>query len=172
MQRRSHGFPPIAAPTARVLILGSLPGQVSLQHGQYYAQPQNTFWRLMGALFDAGPELPYGERAARLVEQRVALWDVCRAAVRPGSLDTSIDVASVVPNDLDAFLGEHARIGLVCFNGATAARLYSRLVLPRLRAAAQNLRCELLPSTSPAHATLRFEQKLERWRVVRTFLAS
>ena len=172
MLRRSHGFPPIAAPTARVLILGSLPGQVSLQRQEYYAQRQNAFWRLMGALFDAGPELPYAERAARLAGQHVALWDVCRAAVRPGSLDTSIDPASVVPNEFDAFLAEHARIGLVCFNGATAARLYSRLVLPRLSVAARDLPREQLPSTSPAHAALRFEQKLERWRVVRAFLAN
>jgi len=171
MMRRSRGFPPLAAPTARVLILGSLPGQVSLRHRQYYAQPRNAFWRLMGALFGAGPELPYVERAARLVEQHVAVWDVCRVAVRPGSLDTSIELDSVETNDFDAFLRAHARIGLVCFNGAAAARLYTRLVLPRLPAPARSLHSEQLPSTSPAHASLRFEEKLERWRIVRAFLA-
>ncbi|OZA12577.1 MAG: DNA-deoxyinosine glycosylase, partial [Hydrogenophilales bacterium 17-62-8] len=83
------GFPPIADAHARILILGSLPGQVSLQRQQYYAQPQNAFWKIMGRLFDAGPELAYAERTQRLVENGIALWDVCASAQRPGSLDAA-----------------------------------------------------------------------------------
>ncbi|HEX9206913.1 MAG TPA: DNA-deoxyinosine glycosylase [Steroidobacteraceae bacterium] len=166
MPRRSRGFPPIAAPDARVLILGSLPGQVSLAQRQYYAQPQNGFWRIMGTLFGAGPELPYAERAARLVAHRVALWDVCKAAAREGSLDADIDLATVVPNDFRNFFRAHPAIELVCTNGGTATRLYQRLVLPRLPAAARALPLHPLPSTSPAHAGMRFERKLELWRIV------
>jgi TDG/mug DNA glycosylase family protein len=149
-----------------VLILGSLPGQVSLARRQYYAQPYNAFWRIMGALFDAGPERPYGERATRLAKCGVALWDVCKVAVRPGSLDASIDLDSVVPNDFRAFFRTHAAIRAVFTNGGTATRLYARLVLPRLAEPARSLPLHPLPSTSPAHASLRFEQKLERWRAV------
>ncbi|HEY9146188.1 MAG TPA: DNA-deoxyinosine glycosylase, partial [Thiobacillus sp.] len=69
----AKGFPPIADAHARVLILGSLPGQVSLQRQQYYAQPHNAFWKIMGRLFDAGPELPYAERMQRLVRNGIAL---------------------------------------------------------------------------------------------------
>lgn len=166
MLKRSRGFPPIAAPDARVLILGSLPGQVSLAHRQYYAQPQNAFWRIMGALVGAGPELPYAVRAERLRAHGVALWDVCKAAARPGSLDASIDLASVVPNDFRAFFREHCGIVAVCTNGGTATRLYARLVVPGLAEPARSLPLHPLPSTSPAHASLRFAQKLERWRVV------
>lgn len=161
-----HGFPPIADAHARILILGSLPGQVSLQRRQYYAQPQNAFWKIMGRLCDAGPELPYAERARRLVRNGIALWDVCAAAQRPGSLDAAIVHASVVPNDFAAFLAAHPNIGLIGFNGGKAAEFYRRLVLPGLPAALAAIRCATLPSTSPAHAAMSFEEKLTRWAAV------
>jgi hypoxanthine-DNA glycosylase len=170
MSRRSRGFPPVAAPDARVLILGSLPGQVSLARRQYYAQPQNAFWRIMGTLFGAGPELPYDERKALLVAHQVALWDVCKAAVREGSLDAAIDPASVIPNDFRSFLRAHPAIGLICTNGGTATRLYQRLVRPALPEAGRAVPVQPLPSTSPAHAAMPFEQKLERWRIVAAHL--
>ena len=76
---------------ARVLILGSLPGQVSLQQRQYYAQPHNAFWRIMGALFGAGLELPYAERTRRLLDARVALGtSVARLCVPVASMRPSI----------------------------------------------------------------------------------
>ena len=164
MPPRSRGFPPIAAPDARVLILGSLPGQVSLARQQYYAQPQNAFWRIMGALVNAGPDVPYGERAMRLAARRIALWDVCKAATRAGSLDSSIEAHSIITNDFRSFFRSHPALELVCTNGGTATRLFQQRVLPRLPVATRAIRVEPLPSTSPAHATLRFEQKLARWR--------
>jgi hypoxanthine-DNA glycosylase len=170
MPGRSRGFPPIAAPDAEVLVLGSLPGRMSLERQQYYAQPQNAFWPIMGVLFGAGPELPYEERKARLVAHRVALWDVCEAAAREGSLDAAIDLQTVIPNDFRTFLQSHPAIGLVCTNGATATRLYQRLVRPALPESARALPLQPLPSTSPAHAAMRFEQKLERWRIVAAHL--
>ena len=104
----SKGFPPVSRADARVLILGSLPGQVSLARVQYYAQPRNAFWPIMGRLFGAAPELPYEERLERLMARGVALWDVCAEGRRPGSLDQKIDRASVAPNDFAGFLAAHA----------------------------------------------------------------
>ena len=167
----AQGFPPIADAHARVLILGSLPGQVSLQRQQYYAQPHNAFWKIMGRLFDARPELPYDERTQRLVRDGVALWDVCAAATRPGSLDAAIVHASVVPNDFAAFIASHPRLRLICFNGAKAAELYRRLVLPSLPRTLRPVGYETLPSTSPAHAAMTFEEKLTRWSIVRDAVA-
>lgn len=162
----AQGFPPIADAHARILILGSLPGQVSLQRQQYYAQPQNAFWKIMGRLFGAGPELPYEDRAQNLVRNRIALWDVCAAAQRPGSLDAAIVHSSVVPNDFAAFIETHSHVELICFNGGKAADLYRRLILPGLPAAVRAIRTETLPSTSPAHAAMPFEEKLTRWAAV------
>jgi hypoxanthine-DNA glycosylase len=161
--RLSVGFPPIADERARVLVLGSLPGRRSLEMSEYYAQPQNAFWRIMGRLFGAEPSLPYAQRLERLHAARVAVWDVLAAGEREGSLDASIVRASMVVNEFGPFLAEHRGIELICFNGGTAAALYRRKVLPRLSPERAALATHLLPSTSPAHASLRFEQKLARW---------
>ncbi len=162
----SHCFAPLARLSARVLILGSLPGQCSLARGQYYAQPQNSFWRLMGDLFDAGPQVAYQERARRLLMRDVAVWDVCATAQRPGSLDAAIVRASVVPNDFETFFATHRRIRLIGFNGAAAAALYERHVRKRLSAGAAAIPRLRLPSTSPAHASLSYAAKLEAWRAL------
>jgi TDG/mug DNA glycosylase family protein len=161
---RSVGFPPVSASDARVLILGSLPGGESLRRQQYYAKPGNSFWWIMGHLAGAAPELPYEERLRRLTGHGIALWDVCASATRPGSLDSSIVPASVVANDFAGFLKAHPRIVRIGLNGAAAAKMYARLVLPGLAAQQAALLRVVLPSTSPAHAARRPAQKLEIWR--------
>jgi hypoxanthine-DNA glycosylase len=163
----SLGFKPVAAADSRVLILGTLPGPVSLEQRQYYAQSRNAFWPIMGELVGAGPDLAYGERLNKLKLNRIALWDVCHSAYREGALDAAIVPGSIVPNDLARFLRSHAAVRLICFNGQTAARLYRQLVLPGLAEDLRDISCETLPSTSPAYAAMRFEQKLAQWQVVR-----
>jgi len=163
---RAQGFPPVADASARVLVLGSLPGPVSLRERQYYAQPRNAFWPIMGALFGASLPRSYDERLQILIRHGIAMWDVCASAHRVGALDAAIHRSSVVPNDLAAFLASHRQVRLICFNGQTAAQLYRRHVLPTLPASLQDIRYETLPSTSPAYAAMRFEEKLARWSVV------
>jgi TDG/mug DNA glycosylase family protein len=161
---QSASFAPIAAADARVLILGSLPGAMSLARSQYYAQPRNAFWTIMGALVGATPDMPYEERLGRLRAARIAVWDVCASAFRPGSLDSAILPQSVVPNDFAAFFAAHRGIGQVCFNGGKAAALFERLVLPGLPATTRAIPRTVLPSTSPAHAGMPLVEKLRRWR--------
>ena len=160
----SAGFPPIADSRARVLVLGSLPGVKSLEMREYYAQPYNAFWRIMGELVGAGPALEYPARLVQLRAHGIAVWDVLAAGEREGSLDASIVPKSIVVNDFNAFFERHSRIRLICFNGNTAAALFTRKVLPGLAADWAALERRALPSTSPAYASLRFEQKLARWR--------
>jgi hypoxanthine-DNA glycosylase len=159
----SRGFPPIARADARLLILGSLPGAESLRRQQYYAQPRNHFWRIMGALAGADPGLPYAERTQALLDRRIAVSDVCASAFREGSLDASIDPATVRPNDFAGFFAEHTRIRHVYCNGAAAAELYRKRVLPTLGPPWSALVPVRLPSTSPAHAAMNYEEKLARW---------
>jgi len=160
----STGFKPVSRRDARLLILGSLPGKKSLEAQRYYAQPQNAFWPIMGELFGAGPDLAYDDRLQRLVAARVALWDVCRSAIRPGSLDQKIDPASVEPNDFSGFLAAHPHIELIGFNGAAAERLFRTKVAPNLSARDSGITAVRLPSTSPAHASQSLERKLSLWR--------
>lgn len=159
---RIESFPPIASDSSRVLILGSMPGAASLKAGQYYAHPRNAFWPIMGALFGAGPLLPYPERVARLQAAGVALWDSLKACVRPGSLDASI--TDEVANDFPAFFAKYPRIEHVYFNGGKAETVFRRHALPSLPAGPYVF--TRLPSTSPAHATLPLDTKVRAWSVV------
>ncbi len=152
-----HGFPPVSAADARILILGSMPGRASLDAGRYYAHPRNHFWPIVGAVLGFAPDLEYTERAARLIEHRIALWDVLRNCKREGSLDSAIDRTSLVPNDFAAFFAEHREIESIVFNGAAAESLYLRHVWHN------GVRYYRMPSTSPANATYTFQQKLEAW---------
>jgi TDG/mug DNA glycosylase family protein len=158
------GFPPIENRTARVLVLGSMPGAASLLAGRYYAYPHNAFWPIMGALFGAGPTISYEKRVVILRRAGLALWDVMASCVREGSLDADIDEASIEPNDFRAFFDAHPRVKHVFFNGAKAENCFDRYVRPRL--SDRDLHFTRLPSTSPAHASLSLPQKLKIWRAV------
>ena len=162
----SVGFPPILAPSARVLILGSLPGVISLERSEYYAQPRNVFWRIMGDLFGFPPALPYAARKDALLSHGVALWDVCACAHRPGSLDSAINLDSVKANDFALLFSNCAGIGLICFNGAKASALYAKRVIPSLNLEQRKIPSRILPSTSPAHASLRYEAKRSAWEIL------
>lgn len=157
-----QGFACVARADARLLILGSMPGQASLDQHQYYAHPRNSFWYIMGRLFDAGPERPYRQRLEILQRRHIALWDVVHRCARQGSLDTAIEHATVEANDLPGLFDRCPEIRHVFFNGRKAAELYRRLVEPSLTLP-YALDYQTLPSTSPAHAALSREAKLQQW---------
>ena len=153
---RLRGLPPVIAPDARLLILGSFPGEASLRAGQYYAHPRNQFWPLLSALLgiDFLSE-PYPRRLELMTARGLGLWDVYASCRRQGSLDSAIVEAEL--NDF-AWVRRHAPgLRLVGHNGgesARAGRLLSSLGLEGVR----------LPSTSPAHASWSFERKRLAWR--------
>ena len=159
------GFPAVAAPDARALILGTAPSVRSLEAGEYYAHPRNAFWRIMEALFAESPVLDYSHRKLLLLSAKVALWDVLSSAERPGSLDASIVKGSVKVNDFAGFFARHPGIRAVFFNGSTARSLWDRHVAGMLPVHA-DLFFVTLPSTSPANARLTLDEKIEAWRAV------
>ena len=164
-------FPPIATADARLLILGSLPGTRSLVDREYYAQPQNAFWRIMDELFGVGRDLAYDARIRRLSGCGIALWDVIASAERPGSLDSSIVGASIVVNDFPSLFARCPEIRSVFFNGAKATELFERRVRPTLDGEHSKMTFQRLPSTSAAHAAIRYEEKLESWKMVKAALS-
>jgi len=165
-----QGFEPLVGRAPTVLILGSMPSAASLAQHQYYARPQNAFWRIMGELCGAGPELEYAERTRRLTDAGIALWDVIGHCVRPGSLDSAIDMKSVEANDFAALLTRFPSIRAVCFNGRKSQEVWRRNVRSSVEEVWPDLVYIDLPSTSPAMATLDFAGKLERWSRVKEFL--
>lgn len=161
----ARGFPPIARPDARVLILGSMPGDASLRAVEYYAHPRNAFWPIMGELFGAAPVLPYDRRCDRLRAAGVAVWDVLRACRRRGSRDTAIERDSERPNDFGRFFTDHPHVRRVVFNGQKAESAFRRHVLKSLpEAVVERVGFVRLPSTSPAHAGRSIDEKLAVWR--------
>ncbi len=159
-----NSFAPIEDSTARVLILGSIPGKESLLAGQYYAHRRNSFWPIMGDLIDATPTLPYASRIKTLKSNGIALWDVLASCTRDSSLDSDIDETSASPNNFELFLSTHRNITDIFFNGAMAEKYFYTLVLHMLE---PKLLCyKRLPSTSPANASLSYNQKLNAWKTI------
>lgn len=154
-----RSFAPLATPAARILILGSMPGQASLSAGQYYAHPHNAFWRIMGELVGAGPDKPYAERVAILGAHGVAVWDVLQSCVRPGSLDA--DIRDEAPNDFAGFFARVPKLTHIGLNGGKAASSFKRHAAGHCPA---GVAVTVLPSTSPAHAARSFAEKLALWR--------
>ena len=161
---RVRSFKPIADRDAEVLILGSMPGPRSLAAGEYYAHPQNAFWRITAELLRFDPASSYAWRVRAIRAARVAVWDVLHSCVRKGALDTRIESNSQIPNDFREFFRVHSRITHVFFNGAKAEACFRRHVLPELER--DSLTYVRLPSTSPANASLSFERKLRAWRLI------
>ena len=151
-----RSFGPIVGDRAEVLILGSIPGDRSISDCEYYAHPQNRFWRVIASITGSDSIGCYEEKKQMLVNSRIALWDVAGEAVRKGSMDNAIRDA--VPNDIAGLLQENKTIKTVVFNGKTAERLYDRH-FDRL----DGILYLSMPSTSPANATFSFDRLCNEW---------
>jgi hypoxanthine-DNA glycosylase len=163
---RKRGLPPLLAARAEVLVLGSFPSVASLAAREYYAHPQNHFWKIMAAL--SGREL-FGEADERYAERRqaaaglhIAIWDVIAACERAGSGDERIENARI--NNFARLSAEAPQLRRVCFNGQAAAKL-GRPVFEGLKTGAgRDYEICVLPSTSPRHASMTLARKTEIWR--------
>jgi len=158
-----HCFPPVIRPETRLLVLGSLPGAVSLAQQRYYAHPQNQFWRLMeAAIGRALVALDYEARLATLLDAGVGLWDTVASATREGSLDANIRLHAA--SDLAALVELLPQLRAIAFNGGTSARIGRRALEGMTGFALVDL-----PSSSPAY-TLPFAAKREAWLKLRDYL--
>ncbi len=156
-------FLPVSRPDARILILGSIPGIASLEAQRYYAHPRNAFWPIVSDLCGFDVALPYEQRLQRAQDAGIALWDVLASCARPGSLDSAIDPESIQTNDFDRFLADHPSVMAVFCNGGTAFKLFKQRVMPGILVRRPDLLAQQLPSTSPAHASMKFAEKRDVW---------
>ena len=153
------GLAPIGDANARVLILGSFPGEASLLASRYYGHPRNQFWQLVGGVVGESLHgLDYAAKVDRLQANGIALWDVIAQCEREGSLDSAI--RAEVANDIGGLLRAWPRIATVAFNGGKSASY-----LRRVAAFPEAARCTLvaLPSSSPANATHSLAFKQAAW---------
>jgi hypoxanthine-DNA glycosylase len=162
MMASVNSFAPIEGESVRVLILGSIPGAASLAANEYYAHPQNSFWKVMGGLLGFAATLDYAQRIEALKRSHIAVWDVLESCIRPGSMDTDIDMKSAKANDIGALLLRQPNISCVCFNGSAAEKIFNTRILPTLNNVP--IKYIRLPSTSPAHAAMSYQEKVAAWR--------
>ncbi|WP_213995210.1 DNA-deoxyinosine glycosylase [Arsukibacterium sp.] len=161
------GLAAVAQPDARLLILGSMPGAKSLQQQQYYAHPRNAFWPIMANILGFDPTLSYQNKLQAMLARQVALWDVIGYCQRQGSLDSAISAEQ--PNDFTEFMQHHRQIAAIAFNGGKAWQSFRRQVIGKQQLP-EGLQLIKLPSTSPAHASLRFADKLQQWQKISCYL--
>ena len=153
--RGRRGFAPVVDAGVHVLVLGSFPSPASLAARQYYGHPRNQFWQIVSAILgESLVALAYPDRLERMLANRVGLWDVYAACQRAGSLDSQIRAART--NDLARLPNLAPQLRAVAFNGKAAGRFQADIV-------ALGYACEVLPSTSPAHAARSLEEKLSLW---------
>jgi len=159
------GFLAIADQHAKILILGSMPGQVSLDNQAYYAHPRNAFWPIMFTLFNKNIAIDdYPLRKQLLIDHNIAVWDVLQSCHRSGSLDSAIKMQSITANNFTAFFSSHPGIQHVFFNGAKAENIYSKFVQTHVDEQFSHLKYTRLPSTSPAYASINLQQKTKIWK--------
>ncbi|MBC7697454.1 MAG: DNA-deoxyinosine glycosylase [Bacteroidia bacterium] len=154
-------FSPIANKSANVLILGSMPGVISLKENQYYAHPSNGFWRIMASIYGFNAKSDYNIRVNNLILSDIALWDVLRSCERLGSLDSDIRNGSRICNDFKFLFNHCPNIKLIAFNGVEAEKSFNKFVMPQFDI--QHLTFIRLPSSSPAN-TQALKEKILIWR--------
>jgi hypoxanthine-DNA glycosylase len=159
----SYSFEPIVDDNSKILILGTMPGKKSLEMHEYYAHPRNVFWQIILQLFEFKFTEDYRMKVELLTENNIALWDSLAYCERNGSSDSFIKNEKA--NDIASLLEVHQRIKTICFNGQAAYRFFTKYHTPENR-----YKYLILPSTSPANASIRYEDKLEKWSVIKDIL--
>ena len=152
-------FKPSIDNNSKILILGSMPGVKSLEEQQYYAHPQNRFWKVMGNICNEPklPELDYETRLKILLNNNIALWDTIKSCKREGSLDS--DIQNEKRNDIRKLLKTYPNIETICLNGNKSYSAFKKSCPDLL----EKYNCHKMPSTSPANARYSVDKLVEEW---------
>lgn len=152
-------FAPEINKNTKIMVIGTMPGKESLRQHQYYAYERNAFWKIISELFNNGETFAdYKQKINCLLENGIGLWDSLQYCERETSLDS--DIKNEQPNDFETLLKENPRVVFLVFNGQKAFKFFKQFHQELLN----NIRYEILPSTSPANASIPFQIKLEKWK--------
>ncbi len=165
MAKILRSFKLIADARSRILILGSMPGPEALRKKEYYGFKGNHFWRIIPEILKAPKPLTYREKMRLLKENRIALWDVLHSCVREGASDSRIK--NEKPNDIMQAIKKYPHIRTIFLNGKTSGKMFRKYF-----GAIVQIPATVLPSTSPAHASIGYDKKLEKWRVILKYLVN
>ncbi len=161
---RKEGLEPVIDSNSKILILGSLPGDISLSAHEYYANPRNHFWWILTCIHDEPIATDYESRLGFLHRNGIALWDVLKAADRKGSLDSNI--RSPVVNNLEGLILKYPQIRTCGLNGTKAWGLFNRYWRRHHAFSTGSIQACCLPSSSPVPGrnVKSFEEKVQAWR--------
>ena len=154
-------FDPISNSETTILILGTMPGDKSLELGEYYGHSRNRFWKIISTITDNDLPLTYTDKKALLLKTKIGIWDVAHKANRKGSLDSAIE--NEEPNDLDGFIARHKNLKIIGFNGTKSEVLFDKYFNRK-----SELKYISLPSTSPANTGIDFDNICKLWRQILT----
>lgn len=156
-------FVPSIDNNSKVLILGSMPGVKSLEEQQYYAHPQNRFWKVMAHICKelSLHEYDYNQKLKLLLQNNIALWDTIKSCKREGSLDSEIQ--NEVPNDIRKLLKKYPNIKIICLNGNKSFSAFKQYFPDLL----EKYSCYKMPSTSPANARFNLEELIKEWEIIK-----
>ena len=164
---KKNGLEPLMCENPEVLILGSLPGDKSLELQEYYGHPRNRFWKVIAAIGNYIEPVTYAEKKAMLSKANIVIWDVYEAAERDGSMDADIKHGEF--NDIFGLLAKYPTIKTIALNGKTAEKAfwaYNRTHQAEAAAVEQKITICPMPSTSPANASWTMDKLLLAWRQI------
>lgn len=154
-------FDPISNADTTILILGTMPGDKSLELGEYYGHSRNRFWKIISTITDNNLPQTYSEKKALLFKTKIGIWDVAHKANRKGSFDSAIEDEE--PNDLNSFISRHKNLKVIGFNGTKSQALFDKYFDRK-----GGLNYISLPSTSPANTGIDFDSICKQWRQILT----
>ena len=159
-------FTPSIDNNSKILILGSMPGVKSLKEQQYYAHPQNRFWKVMASICNEPKlhELDYNLKLKTLLKNNIALWDTIKSCKRDGSLDS--DIQNETPNGIRKLLKKYPNIKTICLNGNKSYSAFKKYFPDLL----EKYNCHKMPSTSPANARYSTDKLIEEWELIDSFM--
>ncbi len=158
MPKTLRCFKPFIDKSSLVLILGTMPGPTALRKREYYGFSGNHFWKIIFRHFGIKRPLSYPEKINLLRKNRIALWDVFGECIREGALDQSIQKTKL--NPIPEMLKKFPNVKAILLNGRTSEKTF------RTHFEFVSIPAVYVPSTSPAHAGLSFEQKYRIWAKV------
>lgn len=162
-----QGLAALECEDPRILILGSLPSDASIDANEYYANPKNFFWRVVSEITSVPRPFSYEAKRKMLACNHIALWDVYAFAERKGSLDSAIKGGEF--NDIASMVKQYPSITKIVFNGKKSLEAFARY----LRSCPDNSLFEhitfySMPSTSSLvlSSGITYEELVEKWKTI------
>ena len=161
MEHNKTSFDPISNSDTTILILGTMPGDKSIELEEYYGNSRNKFWKIISTITDNDLPITYNDKKTLLLKTRIGIWDVAHKVIRKGSLDSAIE--NEQPNEINDFIKTHNNLKVIGFNGTKSLSLYDKYFERE-----SGIKYILLPSSSPANTGIDFDSICRKWKQILT----